>query len=154
MQKSHLLPLSNRSREEPSATAAGYLFTPVSTSRCTFTSYSVQLAVPFFFFFRCGALTMVQDLWCSIMKRQHIQHISPETASARCKTIIECRRIHHNYIQIWSRGAGGHAGTYMCRVLVARQFCHNTPVTFRPCQVWCYCPRLTLVCERVRKCVI
>lgn len=50
--------------------------------------------------------------------------------------------------------AGDQAGNYTRPVFVARQLCHNTPVTFRPCQVWCYCPRLTLVCVCARVCVI
>lgn len=52
--------------------------------------------------FHWGVLTMVQDLLWSIMKHQHIQHISSQTLSSRCKTIIDCQHIHHDHIQIWS----------------------------------------------------
>lgn len=48
------------------------------------------------------------------------------------------------------RGSHGRLHRKLNVQLVARQFCHNTPVTFWPCQVWCYCPHLTLV----RMCVL
>lgn len=150
------LNLNSRSRKTLKPLMFVFLFSGKLTSWCS---------ANFTLCFHCGALTVAQDLLWSVVR--HIQHISPQTLSewererARCKTIITCHHIHYNHIQMWSgarwEGGGGlveghRTANYMCRRFVAKRLCHNTPVTFRPCQAWCYCPRLTLACACARAC--
>lgn len=61
---------------------------PHSSSKQT-RSYAANCTL----WFHCGAPTMVQDLLWSIMKQQHIRHISAQRLrAARCKTSITCQQ--------------------------------------------------------------
>ena len=66
------------------------------------------------------------------MKQQHIQHTSSEGPGAKQPPSVNIFIIHT--FRCGQGHTGDHIGNYMCRVVVARQLCHNTPVTFRPCQ--------------------